>query len=276
MTKARRQFPGATPYNDRHGRRRWRYRKGAFSRELGSDYGSDEFVRRYEASVAGQRPPAGAGAGRTRPGTMSALIASFYQSPAYRNLQASTQQTYRNVLERFRAEHGHRLVAEMRRQHVMKIMGKKADTPGAANFLLRMIRQILDHAIDLEWRPDNPARTVKMYSPSGKGRHTWTEDEIRQFYAVHKSGSVAHTAMTLILYTGAARSDAVTLGWANIRGDRLVYRRRKTARASDPPRWISRSMPSRRRCSTPCRAMPSPSCKRYKARGALQTGWAMT
>ena len=50
--KRRRQFPGATPYTDRHGRRRWRYRAKGFSAELGTDYGSDDFVARYEAAQA--------------------------------------------------------------------------------------------------------------------------------------------------------------------------------------------------------------------------------
>ena len=95
-----------------------------------------------------------------------------------------------------------------------------------------MIRQLLDHAIDLEWREENPARTVKRFK-TGEGRHTWTEDEIASYYRAHKLGTIAHTAMTLMLYTGAARSDAVALGWANIHGDRLVYRRKKTRRVSD-------------------------------------------
>lgn len=39
--------------------------------------------------------------------------------------------------------------------------------------------------------------------------------------------------MTLMLYTGAARIDAVRLGWMNIKGNRLSYRRQKTAKQSD-------------------------------------------
>lgn len=231
MKRRPKKFDGATHYFDCRGKMRWRYRKGAYSRDLGAvEYGSDEFIRRYEAAVAGRSPPGGAGASRTRRGTVSAVIASLYQSPGFRGLKVTTRQTYRNVYERLRREHGHRLVADMQRRHVMQIIAKKADTPGAANFLLRMVRQLLDHAIDLELRTDNPARLVKMYATGGTGRHTWTEDEIARFYAVHRPGSIAHLAMTLMLYTGAARSDAVALGWANVRGGRLVYRRRKTAR----------------------------------------------
>ena len=53
--KRKRQFPGATAYTDRFGIRRWRYRAPGIagrSFSLGTDYGSDEFTRRYEAAVA--------------------------------------------------------------------------------------------------------------------------------------------------------------------------------------------------------------------------------
>ncbi|TDX28025.1 hypothetical protein [Rhodovulum visakhapatnamense] len=44
--KNRKQYPGATSYQDHNGKRRWRFRKGAFSAELGAAYGSEEFIRR--------------------------------------------------------------------------------------------------------------------------------------------------------------------------------------------------------------------------------------
>ena len=45
---------------------------------------------------------------------------------------------------------------------------------------------------------------------------------------MHKQGSLAHTAMTLMLYTGTARADAVKLGPRNVNADRISYRRQKT------------------------------------------------
>lgn len=232
MRKPKRQFPGATAYRDRHGTRRWRYRAKGFSAELGTDYGSPDFVARYEAAQKQQKVEGHIGQDRTRPGSISALVASFYASPQYRALEPSTRKVYWRVIEKFRAEHGDKRAAHLERRHVMEIIAKRSDTPGAANFLLRMIRQLLDHAIDLEWRTDNPARLVKSYVMPEGGWHTWTEDEIARFYGFHQPGGIAHLAMTLMLYTGAARSDAVKLGWASIEGDRLTYRRKKTRKQS--------------------------------------------
>jgi integrase len=61
------------------------------------------------------------------------------------------------------------------------------------------------------------------------GFHTWDEGEIEQYYSVHKVGTPPHLCMTLMLYTGAAKVDAVKLGPSNIKDARIVYRRQKTA-----------------------------------------------
>lgn len=66
----------------------------------------------------------------------------------------------------------------------------------------------------------------------GRGFHTWDEGEIARFLDVHGPGTLAHRAMALMLYTGAARVDAVALGWANVRDGRLRYRRQRTARTN--------------------------------------------
>lgn len=229
--KRTRQFPHASPYKDRHGKRRWRFRKGGFSAELGTDYGSDDFVRRYEAAAAGHRTRGLIGAERTKPGSVSALLVSHYRSPEWLGLSDSTKRVYRLVYEKFRAEHGDKPVNMMQRAHVQRILAKKAETPSAANNLRKRLITLLDHAISLDWRPDNPARATKPYRIGGTGFHTWNEGEIARFFEVHKPGTLAQRTVTLMLYTGAARVDAVKLGPWNVKGGRIEYRRQKTARS---------------------------------------------
>ena len=233
MSKHRKQFPGATPYRDRHGSRRWRYRAKGFSAELGRDYGSPDFIARYEAAQKHQRLEGQIGKDRTRPGSINALVVEYYASPGFRNLSVSTRRTYSGIIDRFRQIHGDKRITHMQRRHVLEIMTDKADTPAAANELLRMLRLLVDHAVALEMRPDNPTAGVKRYKLAVGGFHTWTEDEIDRFYEVHSLGSTAHLAMTLMLRTGASSIDAVALGWGNIKDGRISYRRTKTRRHSD-------------------------------------------
>lgn len=143
-------------------------------------------------------------------------------------LKDSTKTTYRNILERFREEHGTKSSVQLKRRHVIATVAAKSEPPSAANNLRNRLRALMDLAVDLEWRQDNPAITVKSLKVRSKGFHTWSEKEIQMFYAKHKLGTVAHTAMSLMLYTGAARADAVKLGRGNVDRDRIRYRRQKT------------------------------------------------
>ncbi|EEX10681.1 phage integrase family protein [Ruegeria lacuscaerulensis ITI-1157] len=227
MRKRSDKYPGAKPYFDRHGNRRWRYRCKGFSAELGTDYGSDEFERRYQAALNHQKEKQANGAGRSVPGTFDDLVARFYQLK-FPELEEITKRDYRAVIEPLRRQHGHKRVAGMRQRHVLEIKAQLSSTPAQANKTLKRLSQLMKLAVQLEWRSDNPVSGVEFYQTGSSGYHTWTEDEIARFYAKHERGSLAYLAMTLMLYTGASRKDAVALGRGNIRGGRLIYRRSKT------------------------------------------------
>ena len=221
-------FPGVSSYRDRHGRRQWRFRSKGLNVHLGAEWGSAEFRRRYELARQGQRPN---DPKRLEHGTLSWLVARYYQSAEYRRLAERTQYVYRNTLERLREDHGARSVKGLQPKHVRALMQAKADAPNAANFTLRMLHTLMQHAIDLGVRDDDPTANVRKYKTGG-GFYTWQEHDIARFYEVHKPGSTAHLAMTLMLYTGAARVDACAMGWANVRDGRVQYRRAKTARTT--------------------------------------------
>ena len=87
--------------------------------------------------------------------------------------------TYRGILERFRAEHGHRRVADLAREHVRAILAKKSATPQAANNLRKIIRLLMRFAIEKGWRRDDPTLEVKAIRVRSEGFYTWTEDDIR-------------------------------------------------------------------------------------------------
>ncbi len=237
--KYRKKFPDATPYTDVRGKRRWRYRKNGKSFELGTAYGSPEFIQRYEASAQGATIKGRIGADRITHGTINDLVARYYVVAfAGDRLSQSTKVAYRGIIEKFREAHGHRPVATMKPHMVETLIAQKANTPNAANNFRKRLAQLLDLAVKLEWLTLNPARQTKPLEVEGGGHHTWTEAEISRFYEVHKPGTLAHKVMTLMLWTGAARVDAVKLGWFSIKdtdnGPRLQYRRQKTRRDKEP------------------------------------------
>lgn len=221
------KYPGAKPYFDRHGKRRWRYRVKGFTAELGTDYASDEFERRYNEALSKCKSHDGAGSQRTVPGSFDDLCVRFYKLH-FPGLEESTRKAYRTVIEPLRKKHGRKRVAHLRRRHVLEMKAEMASTPAQANNMLKRLSQLMDLATELEWRIDNPVHKVKRYQTGSQGFHTWDEAEILRYYATHEFGGTAYLALTLILYTGASRADAVTLGRHSIKDGRISYRRRKT------------------------------------------------
>ena len=134
---------------DRYGSRRVRFRRRGVSIYLTGIPWSEDFMRQYAAALEREgatRAQVGA-IKRTLPGSFSALCVSYYGSPEFRGLKASTQRVRRNVLERFRAEHGHRPLKDLQSCHIRHIIGAKANTPEAANNLLKVLRVVLDYAV---------------------------------------------------------------------------------------------------------------------------------
>ena len=134
-------------------------------------------MRQYAAALDGVKAQAGnVGAGRTIPGSFDALCVSYYRAPEFRGLKASTQKVRRYIIERFRAEHGRKPINRLGRAHIKDIIGAKADTPEAANNLLKVLRLLLAYALDQGMIDTNPAVGLKGYKSRGEGFHTWTED----------------------------------------------------------------------------------------------------
>ncbi|MGR6432433.1 tyrosine-type recombinase/integrase [Rhizobium sp. PAMB 3174] len=219
---------------DRHKKRRIRFRAKGVDTYLPYPPTGPEFEKAYASALAGVTEwRANIGATRTRPGTIDALVVSYYRSPEFAGLAQSTQQTYRRIIERFRDEHGKRMVRDLRREHVKAILGGMADRPQAANRLLSLFKILWDHALDNGWVTLNPARGVKGYGKKTKGFHTWTEEEIAAYEQRHPPGSKARLALVLLLYTAQRRGDVVAMGWEKIRGRVIAVKQSKTGAELD-------------------------------------------
>lgn len=221
---------GVTEFQDRHGKWHLRYRaKGHSTVYLKTRPGQEGWSEEYEQAKAGTPiEPKIRTSLRTKPGTISALIAVYYGTPEFTGLADSSKKTYRNMLERFREAHGDKMVATLTRAHIKAIIGGMHETPAAANNLLDRLRILMKLAMDDEWRADDPTYRVKGFKLTGDGFHTWSEEDIAKYNETHPAGSSARLAMTLMLYTGQRRSDMVRMGWQHIEGDRIRVRQIKT------------------------------------------------
>ena len=79
------------------------------------------------------------------------------------------------MLEKLQSVNGHDRVAHLKRRHVRAMRDDKAETPGAANTILRMLKIVLNFAVEEEWIAHSPAANVKEL-PKGEWR-AWKDEE---------------------------------------------------------------------------------------------------
>jgi integrase len=164
---------------------------------------------------------------------MAALIADYYGSAEYKNLAPITRATYRNEIEKLRLRHGTKRVAKLTREHVKKLLAEKADTPGAANKLLRTLKLLMRFALAMDppMRRDDPTAGVKKLRIPGDGFRAWEEADITTFETSHPAGSRARLALALLLFTAQRRSDVIRMGRQHVRGGLIAVKQQKTGAA---------------------------------------------
>jgi len=206
---------------DQHGKRRVRFRKSGFTTYLTGTPWSEDFMCQYATALDGVKAKrAEIGAARTKPGSFNALCVSYYRSPEFRGLKLSTQTVRRNIIEHFRRVHGDKPLKSLGRAHITSIIGSKADTPEAANNLLKVLRVLLDYAVGQEMIDSNPATGVKRYRSRGEGIKPWTEATVAQYRARHPINTRAGMALELFVQTMQRRSDVVRMGWQHMTVDK--------------------------------------------------------
>lgn len=239
--------PHVTVFTDRHGRQRFRYRRKGFEGGyFKAPFGTKEFAAELAAFERNQIDTAQQAIQRTIPGTVDDLVTRYFAVPSRLGPTEATQNKIRAILSRFRAEHGHRLVADVGFDHIERILEKRlAKQPSAdrkrmeggveaARKLRKELVRLFEYAVKIKMRPDNPIRQTERVKVAkgerSKGFHTWTEAEIAQYREHHKLGTSARLAMELMLWTGQRRIDAIRLGPADVRDGRIGLKQSKTGK----------------------------------------------
>src|SRR5262249_17154163 len=177
--------------------------------------------------------PAPIGAARTKAGSVSAAIVSYYASRGFKQLGANTQVVRRSVLEAFRREHADLLIRHMHRKFVATYLD--AMQPSTAKNYLKALRALAQHGIAEGMLDDDPTLGVRLGKIQGDGHHTWTEEELAQFEQYYPLGSRERLAFALGLYSGQRRGDGIRMGRQHIRGGVLYVKQSKTGKALELP-----------------------------------------
>jgi len=220
-------------FRDRHGKV-WHYfrRPGHRAIALPGLPWSAEFMAAYQVALANMKAAA-IGAARTKPGSINELIVAYYGHKTFtEELAPATQAMRRAILERFRIGYGHGGAQTLQREHIERLLDKMK--PYAARNWLKTLRGLMQFAIRVHRRKDDPTHGIKLRRSGRSGGHlTWADAEFVQYRAAHPLGTVARLAFELALNVAARRADIYRLGRQHIMKDgRLSWRPNKTKRST--------------------------------------------
>jgi hypothetical protein len=197
---------------DRHGNWRIYVRRNGRSIRIKAKRDTAEFLDAYHVALAPLEDAPRPAAHGAKPHTLRWLIEKYYGSPEFKQeLGNCTQRVRRGILDALAEEYGDNPFI-MKPKHVRKLRDAKADTPEAANALVKARRQVFKWAVEAEHIESNPAKEVPYIQTGSQGHHSWTIEEVRQYETCHPIGTRARLALALLLFTTQRGSDVVRLG----------------------------------------------------------------
>lgn len=224
---------------DRHGKERFRFRRGAMDFYIPPP-GSKEYKEQYARALEGFAPAKGLNVVSR---SVEDLIQRFYRSPRFNKGGDKWQATVRGVLEPFREEFRNDRVADFDFEHIEVILGKrvkqtisdKGKRQGgtfSAERLHEQLKRLFAYAVRLRWIDANPVTEAELPAKHVvKGFHSWTETDIAKFQARHPVGSKARLAMEIALWTALRRGDVALLGPQHLVEGRVIMVAAKTMKA---------------------------------------------
>ena len=233
---ARINLPGINSFRDRHGKLRCYFRrKGCKAVPLPGVPGSPEFVAAYQAELDKAPQPVEIGASRTTPGSVEALVVSYYKSDGWlHGIAEDTRKTRRRIIERFRLKHGAKRAAMLRREHVLTMLAE-IRKPTAKRHWLKAIRGLFKSAVPSVIAVDPTEGIAMVKLPKSKGHHTWTDDEIAQYRAHWPLGTQQRLVMEFALETFSRRGEVVRLGPQHVKNGRIRIERTHGSQDVDIP-----------------------------------------
>lgn len=230
--------PHVYAVKDRHGKVRYRFRRKGWPATpyLPGTPGTAAFHEAYVAILnAGPATPLPVkSATKVSARSLDDLMQRMKAGTRWQKKAARTRLVQGRILERFMdrrdakgRRYGERPVERVTVGWLDKILAGMSATPAAANVLRKVLSSLMDYAVKLEWRSDNPARLTDSYAESKDGHHTWTDAEIEQYRAHHAPGTMARLALELALNTAARRCNVATLTRDDIRDGRIIVQHAK-------------------------------------------------
>lgn len=155
------------------------------------------------------------------------LVKAWHVSPEWKALKPKTRSEWQRYCQRIVDAWGPLEVRGLEPRHVLKLRDAYAETPAAANNLLRCLSALMGWSVPRGWRTDNPCREIKPLK-GGDGYAPWTWDVIENARQCLRQD--LWWAIALALYTGQRQGDVLAMRWDAIQGAMIAVRQEKTGK----------------------------------------------
>lgn len=221
---ARTEWPNVVAQKWRSGRVAFYYRvrrvgvKPLFVR-MPDDPTSPEFAEKWKMLSS---PETG---NEITPFSFRRLIDSYRASPRFTKLSALSKRDYHKRLEKIGDWLGDKDASRYPRPEVIRMRDAHSDKAREANYLVSVMSVLMEHAIDLGWRNENPAKGVSKFK-LGAGYQPWSEIDIEKFRAV--ADPITRLIFELALGSGQRPGDLPKMRWSDFDGDEIRIVQNKT------------------------------------------------
>lgn len=180
--------------------------------------GDDDFQRQYLIARAGEQPkPMQKASEVAKPKSIGWLVSSYMEYLEARVVAGTssgkTLKKKRNLLNRLLTNPDR--VMLIPQEKLIEMQDKMGSTPAQADAFIEAVGVMYDWAKKRKFVSSNPAKGIDKIYIKGDGATPWKAADVKQFFAKHKSGSKAHVAMSVLLWTGCRVEDLTILGRKN-------------------------------------------------------------
>lgn len=232
MRRTLRGQPVSLPRIQRVTRRGKVYRYHTRTRARLPDLPEDDpaFVAAWAAEEAKgtPKPP------RHATGTLGAAAAAYKASDRFLGLSEGYRRPMRRHLDALSEAYGDAVLAQIRDRHVRADLARLGANP--ARQRRKAWRLLCAWCVETGLLAADPTDgTAAPPAPKTDGHRPWTADHVAAFRARWPVGDPRRLAFEVLHWTGARRSDVVTLTRGMVSGGVLTYRQRKTGEPAHVP-----------------------------------------
>jgi integrase len=189
-------------------------------------FDTPEFYAEYEAAISGNAPPRKTG---PTAGSLAWLIERYREVDAWASLSPATRRQRENIFKQIIASAGDKPYTAITDDAIAAGRDRRSRTPFQARHFLDTMRGLFEWAKERKFIKVDPAATVKYPKlKSGPGFPIWSEDDVVAYEQRWPLGTRQRVWISVLLYTGLRRGDAVRLGKQHVRDGVASIKTEKT------------------------------------------------